>query len=309
MDENNKNRKTHKKSKSVVSVDTDDVDTTTTETIDNINEQQINTDGDDDLDKELSDISSEIDSDDNNDDENGPDPVETSGSLSLIKWDPTELKEKFKKEGNHLIFQGKTGSGKTYMFLNLFNNYISPVIDYVFVISESEKSLDEYKDGLNVSENCEKFLYKGNMKDLAKPLTDRILMIHQMFKEHYKYQCRTMLILDDCVNIESDRYNKALRDIFINGRKNNISCVYLCQSNRLSDTVWKTNCNYFINFGIINARERKTFIENSLNGLANKDIKQWTQIFLEYAKNRQALVIDQSTNETDFKKIIKYYSV
>lgn len=223
----------------------------------------------------------------------------------INKWEPTFPEE----EAFRMLVVGKSGTGKTYLVQHLFNEYFGEKFDFVFVISMSEVSLDEYKEGLQLSEGTELLLYKAYFNEIGEALNKRIEMIHEMFKKEYNYQCKTLIIIDDALNITKDRYNKEMINLWTNGRKRFISAIFVAQALKFIDQAWKDNTNYFISFNILNALSRKKFIETVLDGAAGLDKKQLEKIFLKYAIGRQALVIDQTSNTNELNKILKYYSV
>lgn len=230
---------------------------------------------------------------------------------TLEKWDPDELSEGFELEGRNIIISGKSGSGKSYLVFHLINEVLSKNVkpDFIYIMSNSEASLDEYKEKIKVSDDVKVMYLKGYFNEIGTTLVKKIEKIHHMFSDTHNYICRSIIIIDDAINILKDRHCLSLQDLFLNGRKRNISCFYICQSLKFSDSSWKENVSYNINFGIVNSIARKLYIQNTLQGLGGLSTKEWEEIFLKYAKGHQCIVIDQTNNENDPKKIIKYFSL
>lgn len=235
--------------------------------------------------------------------ENGKD----NSKFELNEWNPRDLADNFEEQGTSMIVQGKTGSGKTQLVFNLVNKILTKKAkpDFIYIISNSEASLDEYKDNIESDEDTKVLYFQGYFNDLGPAIVKKIEKIHKFFADD-GHIMKSLIIIDDAVNITKDRFNTALQDLFINGRKRNISTWYLNQSNKLSDIVWKDNVAFYISFGIPNSLSRKKFIDTTLDGLGNINKKDWEQIYLKYAHGHQAIIIDQTKNENDPKEIVKY---
>ena len=127
-----------------------------------------------------------------------------------------------------ILIAGDSGSGKTNALLNLINN--QPNIDKIYLYSKDPyEAKYQYlinireKAGLNHYDHPKAFKdYSNNMQDVYKNI-----------EEHDPAKKRDVLIVfDDTIGdmINNKKLNPIVTELFIGGRKLNISIVFITQS-------------------------------------------------------------------------------
>ena len=141
-----------------------------------------------------------------------------------------------------LIIDG-SGSGKTNALLNLIGN--QPDIDkiclyakdpcetkYQFLISKRESI------GLKHFSDSKDFIaYSNNMQDVYKNID----------KYNEDKECKILIVFDDMIAdmINNKRLNSMVTELFISGRKLNISIVFITQSYlKVPNDVWLNSAHF-----------------------------------------------------------------
>ena len=127
-----------------------------------------------------------------------------------------------------MLIIGGSGSGKTNALLNLINN--QPDIDKIYLYAKNpyEKKYQylinkREKVGLNHFDDPKSFMeYSNDMQDVYKNIED-----HNPIKKH-----KVLIIFDDMIAdmINNNKLNPIVTELFIRGRKLNISTVFITQS-------------------------------------------------------------------------------
>ena len=152
-----------------------------------------------------------------------------------------------------ILIVGGSGSGKTNAILNLISN--QPDIDklylyakdpyeakYQYLINKREKvGLDHFKDPKAFME------YSNDMQDVYKNIED-----YNPNKKH-----KILIIFDDMIAdmINNKRLNPIVTELFIRGRKLNISIVFITQSYFKVPKDVRLNSAHFLIMKIPNKRE------------------------------------------------------
>ena len=152
-----------------------------------------------------------------------------------------------------ILIIASSGSGKTNALLNLINNL--PDIDkiylyardpyeekYQYLIKKREKvGLDHFDDDKPFIE------YSNDMKDVCKNIED-----YNLGKKRKK-----LIVFDDMIAdmINNKKLNPIVTELFIRGRKLNISIVFITQSYFKVPEDVRLNSTHFFIMKILNKRE------------------------------------------------------
>ena len=152
-----------------------------------------------------------------------------------------------------ILIIASSGSGKTNALLNLINNL--PDIDkiylyardpyeekYQYLIKKREKvGLDHFDDDKAFIE------YSNDMKDVCKNIED-----YNLGKKREK-----LIVFDDMIAdmINNKKLNPIVTELFIRGRKLNVSIVFITQSYFKLPKDVRLNSTHFFIMKILNKRE------------------------------------------------------
>jgi hypothetical protein len=182
---------------------------------------------------------------------------------------------------------GGSGSGKTNSIINLlklFNGTFDTISIYT-------KQTDEplYKYLLDVYKKTHKI---GEEDDLT--IDDDITKLKKI--NDYDETKNHLIIIDDFIN----DINKQITELFIRGRKKNISIIFIVQSYYINNNEWKLirrNLNYIIIKKINSSKELITIIKDySLDISKEKFLKMYEDITKDNKFNFLMLDLDNSDN-------------
>ena len=172
-----------------------------------------------------------------------------------------------------ILIVGGFGSGKTNALLNLINN--QPDIDkiyldakdpyeakYQYLINKREKvGLDHFDDHKAFIE------YSNDMQDVYKNIED-----YNLGKKR-----KVLITFDDMIAdmINNKKLNPIVTELFIRGRKLNISIVFITQSYFKAPKDVRLNSTYFFIMKIPNKRELQQI---ALNHSSDIDFKDFIKI-------------------------------
>lgn len=244
------------------------------------------------------------DSDNGTDDDEDDKPF--NSETDIVRWKPSLL-TKDKKSFRGLIL-GSTGTGKSHMLHHLLNKENQEDFDFIYIISKSEYTLDEYRKSLNVK--SEIMYFKCYFNEISEPLNNRINLIHMdLLKEPFKFEAKSLIIIDDCLDINKDRNNKDVIDLWTNSRKRNISIIYMAQSPKFITNEWIDNASWMILFNLGSGINRKKLIDKTITGLGGLNNNEWEKIILKNCKGHQSIVMDLEKRNNNPHDMIKKYSV
>ena len=179
-----------------------------------------------------------------------------------------------------ILIIGGSGSGKTNALLNLINN--QPDIDkinlhakdpykakYQYLINKREKvGLDHFDDPKAFIE------YSNDMQDVYKNIED-----YNLGKKR-----KVLIIFDDMIAdmINNNKLNPIVTELFIRGRKLNISIAFITQSYFKVPKNVKLNSTHFFIMKIPNKRELQQI---ALNHSSDIDFKDFMKIYKNTLKN------------------------
>ena len=202
-----------------------------------------------------------------------------------------------------VLIPGWSGSGKTNLLSNLIEN--QPDIDNIYLYAK-----DPYKSkyrylinkregvGINHFKDPKAFIeYSNDMHDVYKNIDD-----YNPDKEN-----KILIVFDDMIAdmIHNKKLNSIVTELFIRGRKLNISLVFITQSYFKVPKDVRLNTSHFFIAKILNKRELQQVAINHSSDISTKD---FTNIYRECtAEPYSFLVIDTilaSSNPLRFKKNI-----
>ena len=190
-----------------------------------------------------------------------------------------------------ILIIGGSGSGKTNTLLNLINN--QPDIDkinlyakdphevkYQFLINKREKlGLDHFDDPKDFME------YSNDMQDVYKNIDDYNL----------RKKRKVLIVFDDMIAdmINNNKLNPIVTELFIRGRKLNISIVFIMQSYFKVPKDVRLNSTHFFIMKIPKKREI------ALNHSSDINFKDFIKIYKKYTKEPYSFLVNDTTLPLD----------
>ena len=195
-----------------------------------------------------------------------------------------------------ILIIGGSGSGKTNALLNLINN--QPDIDkiylyakdpyekkYQYLINKREKvGLDHFK-----SNDLKAFMeYFNDMQDVYKNIED-----YSPIKKR-----KVLIIFDDMIADmnNNNKLNPIVTELFIRGRKLNISIVFITQSYFKVPKDVRLNSTHFFIMKIPDKRELQQI---GLNHSSDIDFKDFMNIYKKCTKEPYSFLVNDATLPSD----------
>ena len=189
-----------------------------------------------------------------------------------------------------ILIIGSSGSGKTNASLNLINN--QPDIDkiYLYVKDPYEKKYQylinkREEVGLDHFNNTKTFTeYLNDMRDVYKNIEN-----YNLGRER-----KILIVFDDMIAdmINNKKLNPIVTELFIRGRKLNISIVFITQSYFKVPKDVRLNSTHFFIMKILNKRELQQI---ALNHSSDIDFKDFMKIYKEYIKEPYSFLVNDTT--------------
>ena len=193
-----------------------------------------------------------------------------------------------------ILIVGGSGSGKTNALLNLTNN--QPNIDkiylydkdpyeekYQYLINKREKvGLDHFKDPRAFME------YSNDMQDVCKNIED-----YNPGKKR-----KVLIVFDDMIAdmITNKKLNPVVTELFIRGRKPNISIVFITKSYVKVSKDVRLNSTHFFIMKIPNRRELQQI---ALNHSSDIDFKDFMKIYKKCTAEPCSFLVNDTTLSSD----------
>ena len=193
-----------------------------------------------------------------------------------------------------ILIIGGSGSGKTNALLNLINN--QPDIDkiylyakdpyeakYQYLINKREKvGLDHFDDPKAFME------YSNDMQDVYKNIDDYNL----------RKKRKVLIVFYDMIAdiINNKKLNPIVTELFIRGRKLNISIVFVTQSYLKVAKDVRLNSTHFFIMKIPNEREIQQIV---LNHSSDIDFKDFIESYTKYTKEPYSFLVNDTTLPSD----------
>ena len=193
-----------------------------------------------------------------------------------------------------ILIIGGSGSGKTNILLNLINN--QPDIDKIYLYA---KDLYEPKYqflinkresiGLKHFNDLKAFIeYTNDMNDIYKDIDN-----YNPDKEN-----KILIVFDDMIAdmIKNKELNSIVTELFIRGRKLNISLVFITQSYFKVPRDVRLNTNHFFIMKIPNKRKLQQIV---LNHSSDIDFKDFAKIYKKCTDEPYSFLVNDTTLSSD----------
>ena len=193
-----------------------------------------------------------------------------------------------------ILIIGGSGSGKTNTLLNLINN--QPDIDKIYLYAKDPYE-DKYQFLINKRESIglkhfndpKAFIeYSNDMQDVYKNIN-----YYNLNKEN-----KVLIVFDDMIAdmINNKKLNSVVTELFIRGRKLNISLVFITQSyfKVPKDVILNTTHSFIMK--IPNKRELQQI---ALNHSSDIDFKIFFRIYKKYMDETYSFLVNDTTFASD----------
>ena len=205
-----------------------------------------------------------------------------------------------------ILIIGGSGSGKTNALLNLVTD--QPDIDKIYLHAKDPYE-DKYQFLINKRESIglkhfndpKAFIeYSNDMHDVYKNIND-----YNPDKEN-----KILIVFDDTIAdmIHNKKLNSIVTELFIRGRKLNISLVFITQSYFKVPKDVRLNTTHFLIMKIPDKRELQQI---SINHSSNINTKDFIKIYKKSTDEPYSFLVNDSTLSSDnplrFRK--KFYNI
>ena len=195
---------------------------------------------------------------------------------------------------HRILITGGSGSGKTNVLLNLINNqpdinktylYVKDPYKakYQYLINKRENvGSDHYDDPKAFME------YSNDMQDVYKNIEEC----------NPRKNLKVLIVFDDTIAdmINNKMLNSVVTELFIIGRKLNISIVFIIQSYFKVPKDVRLNSTHFFIMKIPNKRELQ---QTDLNHSSDIDFKDFLKIFKKYIAKPYSFLVNDTTLSSD----------
>ena len=193
-----------------------------------------------------------------------------------------------------ILIIGGSGSGKTNALLNLINNQADIDKIYLYAKEPYEKKYQylinkREKVVLNHFNDPKDFMeYSNDMQDVRKNIED-----YNPIKKR-----KVLIVFDDMIAdmINNNKLNSIVTELFIRGRKLNISIVFITQSYFKVPKDVRLNSTHFFIMKIPNKRELQQI---ALNHSSDIDFKDFMNIYKKYTKEPYSFFVNDTTLPSD----------
>ena len=189
-----------------------------------------------------------------------------------------------------ILIIGSSGSGKTNALLNLTNNQSDIDKTYLYAKDPYEAKYQylikkRAKVELDHFDDLKAFIeYSNDMQDVYKNIED-----YNLGKKR-----KILIIFDDMIAdmINNKKLNPIVTELFIRGRKPNISIAFITQSYFKSPKDVRLNSTHFFIMKILNKRELQQI---ALNHSSDIDFKDFIKIYKKCTKEPYSLLVNDTT--------------
>ena len=193
-----------------------------------------------------------------------------------------------------ILIIGSSGSEKTNALLNLINNQLDIDKIYLYAKDPYEKKYQylinkREKVGLNHFNNLKAFMeYSNDMQDVYKNIED-----YNPIKKR-----KVLIVFDDMIAdmINNNKLNPIVTELFIRGRKLNISVVFIRQSYFKVPKDVRLNSTHFFIMKIRNKRELHQIV---LNHSSDIDFKDFIKIYKKCTTEPYSFLLNDTTLPSD----------
>ena len=195
---------------------------------------------------------------------------------------------------HRILIIGGSGSGKTNALLDLINN--QPDIDKIYLYAKDPyETKYQYlinkreKVGLDHLDDLKAFMeYSNDIQDIYKNIEDY----------NPRKNRKVLIVFDDMIAdmINNKKLNSIITELFIRGRKLNISIVFITQSYFKVPKDVRLNSTHFFIMKIPNQRELQQI---PLNRSSDIDVKNFMKIFKKYTAEPYTFLINDTSLPSD----------
>ena len=195
---------------------------------------------------------------------------------------------------HRILNVSSSGSGKTNALLNLINKM--PDIDKIYLYAKDPyETKYQYlikkreKVGLNHFNDPKAFMkYSNDMQDVYKNIED-----YNLGKKS-----KILIVFDDMIAdmINNKKLNPIVTELFIRGKKLNISIVFITQSYFKVPKDVRLNSTHFFIMKIPNKRELQQI---ALNHSSNIDFKDFMKIYKKCTAEPYSFLVNDTTLPSD----------
>ena len=193
-----------------------------------------------------------------------------------------------------ILIIGGSGSGKTNALLNLINNQLDINETYLYA-KDPYETKNQYlinkreKVGLDHFDDPKAFMeYSNDMQDVHKNIEDCNPIKNR----------KVLIVFDDMIAdmINNKKLNPIVTELFIRGRKLNISIVFITQSYFKVPKDARLSSTHFFIMKIPNKRELQQI---ALNHSSDIDCKDFMKIYKKYSKEPYFFLVNDTTLPSD----------
>ena len=193
-----------------------------------------------------------------------------------------------------ILIIGGSGSGKTNALLNLTNNQLDIYKIYLYAKDPYEKKYKylinkREKVGLNHFNDPKALMeYSNDMQDVYKNIED-----YNPIKKR-----KVLIIFDDMITdmINNNKLNPIVTELFIRGRKLNISIVFIMQSYFKVPKDVRLNSTHIFIIKISSKRELHQIV---LNHSSDIDFKDFMNIYKKCTREPYSFLVNDTTLPSD----------
>ena len=189
-----------------------------------------------------------------------------------------------------ILIIGGSGSGKTNALLNLINNQADIDKIYLYAKDPYEKKYQylinkREKVGLHHFDDPKAFMeYFNDMQDVYKNIEE-----YNAIKNR-----KVLIVFDDMIAdmVNNNKLNPIVTELFIRGRKLNISIVFITQSYFKVPKDVRLNSTHFFIMKIPNKRELR---QTALNHSSDIDFKDFMKIYKKCTAKLYSFLVNDTT--------------
>ena len=193
-----------------------------------------------------------------------------------------------------ILIIGGSGSGKTKALLNLINK--QPDIEKIYLYAKDPQE-EKYQFLINKRESIglkhfidpKAFIeYSNDMQDVYKNIDD-----YNVAKN-----CKILVVFDDMIPdmINNKKLNSIIAELFIRGRKINISPVFITQSYFKVPKDVRLNTTHFF---IMKIPDKTELQQIALNHSSDIDFKDFIKIYKKYTDKPYSFLVNDTTLASD----------
>lgn len=192
------------------------------------------------------------------------------------------------------VIVGGSGAGKTNTCMNIIFEGKNMEHIYLYAKNLSEplyKALIGTYEKAGARTKQDLITYSDDPAEIIKP-------------EDVDTTKQNLVIFDDLITA-SKKEHKNIEDMFVRGRKYNISCVYISQSYHAIPKLIRLNCTHFILKNINSIKDFRLLIKDTGN---TKTLQELQAIYEKSTKGTDCLMIDLDTPDQS-KRYRKNFSI